>query len=104
MFYTAARSLFEGHHPQHSAIGILFMVLTVIIMLVLGVLKRNVGNTLKNAVVLADAKFTLIDAALSGTVLVGLILNFLFGWWWTDQALALFLAGAAFREGLKELL
>ena len=56
-----------------------------------------------NLVVIADAKFTLVDAALSSSVLIGLILNMLFGWWWTDPALALFLAGAAFREGFKEV-
>lgn len=104
VFFDASRSLFEGHHPTSSPIGIVFMILTVIVMVTLGILKNDVGNKIKNSVVLADAKFTLIDGALSSTVLVGLILNTLFGWWWTDQALALFLAGAAFREGLKEIL
>lgn len=104
VFIDAAKSLFEGHHPQRTLSGIIFMILTIIAMLSLGLLKRSVGNKIKNAVVLADANFTLIDAALSGTVLIGLIMNALLGWWWIDQALALFLAGAAFREGLKELL
>ena len=59
---------------------------------------------MKSVTVLADAKFTLIDAALSSTVLVGLIFNTFFGWWWMDQAMALFLSGVAFREGLREVL
>jgi divalent metal cation (Fe/Co/Zn/Cd) transporter len=104
VFVDASKSLFEGNHPQRSVAGIVFMILTVFVMLALGLLKKDVGSKINNLVVLADAKFTLIDAMLSGTVLVGLVLNALFGWWWTDQALALFLAGAAFREGLKELL
>lgn len=104
VFIDASKSLFEGHHAEQTPLGIFFLTLTVIMMVVLGVLKNDVGKKINNPVVLADAKFTLIDAALSSTVLIGLILNVLFGWWWTDQALALFLAGAAFREGLKEIL
>lgn len=104
IFIDAIKSLFEGHHAQQSPLGIIFLIITVIVMFTLGILKTDVGKKIKNVVVLADAKFSLIDAALSGTVLIGLILNALFGWWWMDQALALFLAGVAFREGFKELL
>jgi divalent metal cation (Fe/Co/Zn/Cd) transporter len=104
VFFDAVRSLFKGIHPEGSIAGIIFMILTIIIMLSLGFMKRSVGKKIKNNVVLADAKFSIIDAALSGTVLIGLILNTLLGWWWTDQALALFLSGVAFREGMKELL
>ena len=59
---------------------------------------------MKSGTVLADAKFTLIDGGLAGTVLVGLALNALFGWWWVDQIMALFLAGVACREGIQEIL
>lgn len=104
VFFDAAESLFTGNHPHPSPYGIVFMAITVAVMLVLGLLKRDVGNKIKSLVVLADAKFTLIDGALSSTILIGLVLTALFGWWWTDEALALFLAGAAFREGIKEIL
>lgn len=104
VFFDAIKSLINGNHAVESPFGIIFMILTVIVMLILGILKNDVGKKMNNAVVVADAKFTLVDAGLSSTVLIGLILNMFLGWWWTDQALALFLAGAAFREGLKELL
>jgi divalent metal cation (Fe/Co/Zn/Cd) transporter len=102
--YDAIKSLMDGTHPEASLIGIIFLLATVIVMIILGVLKQRVGKKMGSASVLADAKFTLIDGALSATVLVGLLTNSLFGWWWMDQALALFLAGAAFREGIKEVL
>jgi divalent metal cation (Fe/Co/Zn/Cd) transporter len=102
IFLDALQSLIKGHHPHATLIGIVFLILTVFVMLILGLLKKHVGNKLKNAVVLADAKFTLIDGALSSAVLVGLVVNALFGWWWTDQALALFLSGVAFKEGIQE--
>jgi divalent metal cation (Fe/Co/Zn/Cd) transporter len=102
IFLDAIQSLIKGHHPNATVLGIIFLIVTVFIMLVLGLMKKRVGNKLNNPVVLADAKFTLIDGALSAAVLLGLVLNAWFGWWWTDQALALFLSGVAFKEGIQE--
>ena len=102
IFLDAVRSLVQQHHPNATVLGIIFLILTVLVMLILGILKKKVGKAMKNAVVLADAKFTLIDGALSAAVLIGLVLNAWLGWWWTDQALALFLSGVAFKEGIQE--
>lgn len=104
VFIDASISLFERNHASQTILGVILMIITSLGMGTLGLLKRQVGNKLASVTVLADAKFTLIDSALSATVLIGLIFNLLFGWWWLDQALALFLAGAAFREGVKELI
>lgn len=104
VFIDAAQSLLAGHHAHKSLFAVGLVVFLALAMAILGIYKRNVGLKLKNDVVLADAKFTLIDAALSTTVLVGLVFNSLFGLWWMDQATALFLSGVAFREGLRELL
>ena len=103
IFLDAMQSLLQGDQPHRSLGGVLFMTITAIVMLTLGLYKRKVGKKLQSLTVLADAKFTLIDAALASAVLVGLGANVLFGWWWMDQAMALFLSGVAFREGLKEL-
>jgi divalent metal cation (Fe/Co/Zn/Cd) transporter len=102
IFYDASKSLLSGEHPEKTIVGIIFIILTVFVMVTLGFIKKDIGTKMKSLTVLADAKFTLIDAALAGTVLVGLVLNALFGWWWADQAMALFLSGVAFREGIKE--
>ncbi len=103
IFIDAAQSLLSSHHADRSYAGIILLAVTVIGMGALGFSKKNVGEKMKSATVLADAKFTLIDGALAGTVIVGLVLNTLFGWWWADQAMALFLSGVAFREGIKEI-
>lgn len=97
----SARSLISRHHPGASPTGIVFMALTVLVMLVLGTTKRHFGRRLASATVLADAMFTLIDAALSAAVLVGLVLNAAAGWWWADPAMALVVSALAFREGLE---
>jgi len=103
VFIDATVSLFAGHHPQKTIGGILFIILTVVVMLTLGLIKRFIGKKMKSETVLADAKFTLIDGALAATVLVGLVLNALVGLWWVDQVMALFLAGVACREGIREM-
>ena len=104
IFIDASVSLLGGHHPGKTFLGIEFIILTVIVMAALGLKKRSIGKQMKSETVLADAKFTLIDGALAGTVLVGLAFNFFLGWWWVDQAMALFLSGVAFREGIREIL
>ena len=40
---------------------------------------------------------------LAVTTLVGLALNFLFGWWWTDPLAALVMVPLIFREALEGL-
>lgn len=99
----AVRSLWGRHHPSPSPAGIALTAATVVVMTALALLKLRIGRALDSATVLADARFSLVDAGLAGTVLVGLSLNQVFGWWWADQALALLLAVLAAREGLEEL-
>ena len=104
IFFDAFKSLLDNHHPERSYLGILLMIVTASIMLWLGIAKKRVGKKLNSQTVLADSKFTLIDAVLSITVLIGLALNTLFGWWWADQVMAIFLAIVAFQEGVKEII
>lgn len=102
IFYDAITSLLRHHHPSPSVPGIALLVATVGIMLALAAIKKRLGEKLQSNTVKADAKFSLIDGALAATVLVGLVLNALFGWWWADQLMALFLAGFTAKEGLTE--
>lgn len=50
---------------------------------------------------LADAKQLRLCVYLSGTVLIGLLLNSLFGWAWADSVAALIVAVLAIREGTE---
>ena len=79
IFIHAATSLLAHVHPDKSIPGIVFIIITIVMMIWLGLTKKHIGTQMKSETVLADAKFTLIDVALAGTVLVGLILNLLFG-------------------------
>jgi len=53
-------------------------------MLVLAVAKTRTGTTLGKPVLLTEGRVTLVDAFLAGSVLLGLVLNAVLGWWWAD--------------------
>ncbi|MGB5657594.1 MAG: cation transporter, partial [Acidimicrobiia bacterium] len=89
--------------PDESPIGIAYLALTAIVMLSLGAAKRATGRRLGSEPLEAEARMSIIDAALALGVLVGLAANALFGWWWADPAAALLVAVAAAREGFENL-
>jgi divalent metal cation (Fe/Co/Zn/Cd) transporter len=74
----AAYTLTAGIHPAPSLSGTLWLIMTVIAMLLLAWGKLAVGLQLRNPVISAEARVTLIDGYLAATVLVGLVLN---GFW-----------------------
>ena len=43
---------------------------------------------------------TFLDGCLSMSILTALVLNAWLGWWWTDAAAALLVAGLAIRDGV----
>lgn len=86
---------------EHSTLGILITALSLLIMPLLSLAERRAGTELGSATAVADSKQTLICAYLSAAVLVGLILNSLFGWWWADAIAGLVIAGFAIREGIE---
>ncbi|GGH50990.1 hypothetical protein GCM10010921_30140 [Microbacterium album] len=85
----------------HSTVGIVIAALSVAIMPFLSLAERRAGRELGSATAVADSKQTLICTYLSASVLAGLLLNSLLGWWWADAVAALVIAGFAVREGLE---
>ena len=89
--------------PDESPLGIAYLAVTVVVMLSLGLAKRVTGGDLESEPLMAEARLSVLDAALALGVLIGLGLNALFGWWWADPLAALLVAGAAVHEGLENL-
>ncbi|MFB7251014.1 cation transporter [Microbacterium sp. NPDC056234] len=87
--------------PTHSPLGIGVAVVSVIVMPFLSLWERRTGHELGSASAVADSKQTLICTYLSAAVLVGLLLNVWFGWWWADALAALVIAGFAIHEGVE---
>jgi divalent metal cation (Fe/Co/Zn/Cd) transporter len=63
--------------------------------------KQQTGSRLGSQMLLADAAECLFCAYLSATVLVGLLLNVAFGWWWADSVAALAVVPLVIKEGLE---
>jgi divalent metal cation (Fe/Co/Zn/Cd) transporter len=93
------RALFGLGEAQHSAIGIGLAAASLVIMPVLSAAQRRTGRELGSASAVADSKQTLLCTYLSAVLLVGLLLNSLFGWSWADPIAALVIAAIAVKEG-----
>jgi divalent metal cation (Fe/Co/Zn/Cd) transporter len=85
----------------HSPLGIVLTALSLVVMPFLSLLERRTGTELGSASAIADSKQTLICAYLSAAVLIGLLLNSLFGWTWADAVAALVVVVFAVREGIE---
>ena len=86
---------------EHSPVGIGIAMASLIVMPALAWIEFRTGRELGSRSVQADAKQLLLCIYLSGTVLIGLLLNSLFGWQWADSVAALVVAALAVREGIE---
>lgn len=91
---AAVAALAAGHRADESAVGLAWAAATVVVMLALARGKHRVGN----AVILAEARVTGVDAVLVATVATGLLLDAAAGLWWADATVGLVVAGYAACE------
>jgi divalent metal cation (Fe/Co/Zn/Cd) transporter len=96
----ATWALVDGRHPGPTGLGIVWTALTLVAMLLLASAKSRTGAALGDPVLSAEARVTLVDAALAATVLTGLALNAAAGWWWADPLAGLVIVGYAIREAV----
>lgn len=94
-------SLAGVQEVEHSPLGILITSLSLVAMPALAWFERRTGTELRSASVIADSRQLLLCMYLSGSVLLGLVLNSLLGWGWADAVAALVIAGFAIREGIE---
>lgn len=85
----------------HSPIGIVLTAVSVLVMPLLSWFERRTGRELGSASAVADSKQTLICTYLSAAVLIGLVLNSVFGWTWADAVAGLVIAAFAITEGIE---
>lgn len=96
----ATHDLFTRQHAHTTTLGITVTASSLMIMPWLGVMKRRLGERLDSGATAGEGTQNLLCAAQGAAVLVGLGANSLFGTWWLDPLIALFLAVWAIREGL----
>lgn len=97
----AMRALFGFAAAEHSTVGITLAAVSLAIMPTLSWAQRRAGRELGSVTAVADSKQTLLCTYLSAVLLIGLLLNSLFGWSWADPVAALVIAGLATKEGLN---
>ncbi|KAA8881966.1 hypothetical protein F3087_39735 [Nocardia colli] len=95
----AIRSLLGLGEARHSTVGIALAAVSLAVMPVLSLAQRRAGRELGSLTAVADSKQTLLCTYLSAVLLVGLLLNSLFGWSWADPIAALVIAIVAIKEG-----
>jgi len=93
------RDLILRNEPAVSWVGIALAAVTAPTMPLLARAKHNVGRKLNSSATVSEGSQNMICAYLSIALLVGLLANALFGWWWADPLAALVIAGVALREG-----
>ena len=90
--------LVAGHHPRHSLLGIVWTAVTAMVMFSLAAGKARTGAALDNAVLKTEGRVTFIDGLLASAVLIGLLLNTLFGAWWADPLAGFIIVYYGLRE------
>lgn len=99
--YLAIQSsvvLIVGYQPGHSPVGIAWTAATGAVMFALAAGKASTGRALNNPVLTAEGRVTVVDGVLAIAVLIGLILNAVYGLWWADPAAGYVLVFYAIRE------
>ena len=95
----AIRALVTGAHADESAVGVALAASSLVVMPWLGRAKQRIGNRIGSSATASEGKQNLLCAYLAAALLVGLLGNSLFGAWWLDPIVALFIAFVAVREG-----
>ncbi len=101
--YESIMKLWQGEKPQASLAGVIIATLSILIMPSLGLVKRKIARQIGSKALEADAMETIICSYLSGVLLVGLALNWLFGLWWADPAAGLVMIYFLVKEGREAI-
>ncbi|HEX4361652.1 MAG TPA: cation transporter [Pseudonocardia sp.] len=95
----SVRALAGAEHAAPSTVGIALAAVSLVVMPVLSHAQRRAGRELGSASAVADSHQTLLCTYLSAVLLVGLLVNHLFGWSGADPLAALVIAAVALKEG-----
>jgi cation diffusion facilitator family transporter len=101
--YDAVNALVDNSEPDTSIIGIALTATSLVVMPILARRKRRVADALSSPAAEADSNQTWACVWLSAVVLVGLLLNAAFGWWWADPIAALGVVVFLALEGREAL-
>jgi divalent metal cation (Fe/Co/Zn/Cd) transporter len=103
VLYEAVTGLTKREQPEHSGVGIVLAVVSLIFMPVLGWAKLRTARLLGSRALAADAKETFVCSYLSLALLLGLGFNSWLGWWWADAVAGLAMLPLIVHEGWEAI-
>ena len=95
--------LYAREIPEPSLLGIIVAIVSIIVMPVLFYVKYQTGKSIGSKSLVADSKETLACVFLSGALLMGLGLNYLYGFWQADPIVGLVIVFYLGKEGFSTL-
>jgi divalent metal cation (Fe/Co/Zn/Cd) transporter len=96
-------SLVRREAPERSLPGIALAIASLLAMPLLARAKRKVASALGSSALQTDSRQTDICAYLSAILLLGLLLNAAFRWWWADPVAGLAMVPLIAYEGSEAL-
>ncbi len=101
--YESVKKLYFHEKPDPSLFGILIAIASIIVMPILFYMKNLTGKKIESQSLVADSKQTLACMFMSVSLLVGLSLNYYYGFWQSDPLVGLLIVIFLFKEGYSIL-
>lgn len=101
--WGAIHSFVTRTGAESSGLGLGLAVVSAVLMPFLAWIKRKMGHQIGSDALIADSSSTIVCAYMAWTVLVGVGLTALFGWWWADSVAALALVYFVIKEGIEAI-
>lgn len=103
VLYESIRKLYLHEKPESSLFGIIIAIVSMIVMPVLFYAKLKTGKALNSSSLIADSKETLACVFLSVALLIGLVLNYVFGFWQADPIVGFVIVIFLIKEGIETI-
>ncbi len=103
ILFESLRKLIIQERPEPSIIGIMIAIASIIVMPILFLSKYKTGKTIGSNSLIADSKQTLACLFMSFSLLIGLGLNYLWGFWQADPIVGLIIVAFLFKEGYESI-
>lgn len=101
VLYEAVEKLVCRAEPEASLPGIIIAIVSLVVMPILAWMKKDTGERIGSKALVADSKETLACAFLSLALLLGLGLNYLFGFWQADPIAGMVIVLFLLHEGYE---
>jgi len=99
VLFQSVKKLIFKEIPNPSLPGIIIAAVSLIVMPILSYQKYKTGKQIQSEALIADSKETLACSFLSLALLLGLGLNYLFGFWRADAFAGIIIVFFLMREG-----